>query len=125
MGYRTMAGLVVEDALTVADEWASHGRYVRRSRKAQEVLATYLQHQVDPMIGYVGEWHTHPLPFPPSTTDHASMAMMAMRNTECIALLVAALQRDLKGVSFYALATKPSHQARRCLGVYRKAWVVL
>lgn len=125
VGYRSTAGLVVEDALPVVDELASHQRYVRRSAHAGEVLTRYLQNQHDGMIGYIGEWHTHPLPVPPSTTDHASMAMIALRNTDCVALLVAALQRDLRSVSYYALASEPSRHALRRRVLYRKARVTL
>lgn len=125
MGYRSTAGLVVEDALSVVDELASQQRYVRRSAHAQEVLTRYLQNQHDVMIGYIGEWHTHPLPVPPSTIDHASMAMIALRNTDCVALLVAALQRDLRSVSYYALASEPSRHALHRRVLYRRARVTL
>jgi hypothetical protein len=124
VGYRESGGLVVEDALTVTDESATHGGYLRRAKTAQAVLAKYLSHQVDPMIGYVGEWHTHPLPVPPSAADHASMAIMAIRNTEQIGLLVAALDHNFRTVSYYALATEPGRTSRRRT-LYRKARVVL
>lgn len=125
LGYRSTNGLVIEEALDVADESAGHGRYLRRSKRAQEVLATYLKHQVDPMIGYVGEWHTHPSPVPPSAVDHASMFIMAVRNKEQVALVVAALKSDRKGVLYYALATDAGSGQPWRSSAYRKAKVVL
>lgn len=123
VGYCTPAGLYIEDALVVDDESATHARYLRRSTKAESILSAYLEAQTDDLIGYVGEWHTHPLPVPPSGTDLASMRIMALRNSQQTGLIVVALERDLRGVTFYAFASDSRSVTSRLLGRYQQAVV--
>lgn len=115
VGYRTAQGVHVEDALTVTDDAAARAHYVRRSKPAQQTLAAYLRTS-DPLIGYVGEWHTHPLPLPPSPRDRRTMRLIAIRNSNPIALVVAALDQDLDQVQFYALLSEPYPTSHRLLG---------
>lgn len=93
VGYRHGLDVVVEDALTVPDPRANRTTYVRRPQPAADVLATYLR-RADPLVGYVGEWHTHPEPQPPSGVDHQAMRLMTLRNQDSTALVVAALKPD-------------------------------
>lgn len=115
VGYRTAQGVHVEDALTVHDDAATRSHYVRRSRPAQETLAAYLSTS-DPLIGYVGEWHTHPLPLPPSPRDRRTMRLIAIRNRNPTALIVAALDPSRDHVRFYALLSDPHPSSHRFLG---------
>lgn len=94
MGYREDLDVIVEDALTVEDSTAGHGWYVRRSRPAGDVLAAYLERLAQTgeghHLGYVGLWHTHPLPVLPSPTDHAAMRTVARKSGHPVAMVVAA-----------------------------------
>lgn len=115
VGYRTAQGVHVEDALAVTDDAAGRAHYVRRAKPAQRTLAAYLRTS-DPLIGYVGEWHTHPLPAPPSPRDRRTMRLMAIRNRNPVALIVVALDQGLEKVRFYTLLSDPHLTGHRLLG---------
>jgi hypothetical protein len=116
VGYRTEMAIHVEDALTVSDRTAARTTYLRRSTPANRTLRDYMNVAEDPYIGYVGEWHTHPLPMPPSPTDRAAMRLMSMKNREPVALVVAARELDDRSVRFYGLASEPQPIAARMIG---------
>ncbi|MGF0308941.1 Mov34/MPN/PAD-1 family protein [Rhodococcus sp. IEGM1428] len=118
VGYRTQNGLHIEDALLVPDHTAARTHYLRRGRDATTVLAEYLDLQSDPVIGYVGEWHTHPAPAPPSAIDHAAMRLMSSKNKRPVALVVAALELNHRDIQLYAMLSTPSSLPRRLLGRY-------
>lgn len=124
VGYLSAEGLHVQDALVVADGSATHGRYLRRSQSAGRVLNAYLHDQTDGLVGYVGEWHTHALPMPPSATDHATMRLIACRNSQRTALIVAALESDRQEVSFHSLVSNPASLTGRLFGMYHRGAVV-
>lgn len=108
LGWAITDGFELTDALVVADGAASGTSYTRDSVAAQaaldEVLAT--QPQGSP-LGYIGEWHTHPAPCPPSSTDIRAMRSIARRlSTRPAVLLVAAFGPD-GDVEFHgAIATR-------------------
>lgn len=124
IGHRTAEGLFVEDALTVADNSATHSGYLRRGQEAQLVLDEHMQLQATSLTGYVGEWHTHPLPRPPSTRDHKSMRLIAIRNLRPTGLIVVSLDENQRDVSFHALLSKPRSSSRRWFGTYVQGVVV-
>ena len=55
---------------------------------------------------YIGEWHTHPLPIGPSTTDVHASGRLAVAGGHDIALLVLAL--GTRGWSGHALNADPT-----------------
>jgi hypothetical protein len=124
VGFQTTSGLYIHDALVIADESATHGHYLRRAKGAGRALREYLLDQRDPLIGYVGEWHTHPLPAPPSATDHASMRLIASRNSQPTGLIVAALEEDKRSVKLHSLVSGPGSATGRLLGKYGAGIVV-
>ncbi|WP_353698340.1 Mov34/MPN/PAD-1 family protein [Streptomyces sp. RG80] len=104
VGWRDGAHIVVVAALPVADVGARTAHYVRRHAAASEALNSYLETATDPLAGYVGEWHTHPVSAPPSQTDKESIVAVASQIDAPIALVVLAWDRtrgdvDLHGVS--------------------------
>ncbi|UUZ60560.1 Mov34/MPN/PAD-1 family protein [Nocardioides sp. B-3] len=117
VGYRTPNGLHIEDALVVDDGTAARTHYVRRAKPAQQILVNYLAIS-DPLIGYVGEWHTHPLPQPPSPRDRRTMRLMAMRNSNPVALVVAALNPGTRHVRLHGLLSDPHPASHRLLGKF-------
>lgn len=123
VGYRRGLEVVVEDALTVPDLGADRTTYVRRPRPAAAVLDAYLRH-ADPLVGYVGEWHTHPEPQPPSGTDHRAMRIMTRRNQDPVAMIVAACLP--KGtIELFALLGVPDSWPHRLAGRHVTALVIL
>lgn len=126
VGYREGHDVYVEDALPVSDPTAGHSSYLRRARPAEQVLAAYLQPFAETegrsYVGYVGEWHTHPLPAPPSPTDHAAMRTMSRANRQPVAMLVIA-RHDETTVSFHGLVSVPDRIRHRLAGRHVTATV--
>lgn len=103
LGWRTDGTIYISDALLVPDDQAGSFSYQRSHAAAQAVLDAYIAHRSDPNIGYVGEWHTHPLPLPPSPIDIRSLRLAARGLTDPIALLVIALSTDKDATTTHVL----------------------
>lgn len=96
VGWRNDGNVIVTDALVVADEHADGSNYNRRQASATAVLNRYLASATNPLAGYVGEWHTHPQPCPPSPTDIASIAAAANQTDAPVAIIVLAWDEKRK-----------------------------
>jgi integrative and conjugative element protein (TIGR02256 family) len=122
VGYRDTHGITIDDIIEVPDATAARTRYLRRESPARRALTSYLNRSgLDETLGYVGEWHTHPAPAPPSSTDHHAMRTMARRNGQPVALVVAALQADHRDVHLYALISSPERIRSRVAGQFDTA----
>ena len=82
---------VVQSMLPVPDSGAGPRHYVRRYSPAQRALDMHLSTHVDPRCGYVGEWHSHPSPQPPSQIDRDALSEIVRRARTPIALIVLTL----------------------------------
>lgn len=119
IGYRDTHGITIDDIVEVTDSSATRTSYLRRENPARRALTEYLDRPgLEQTLGYVGEWHTHPEPSPPSSTDHHAMRTMARRNCQPVALVVAALQSDRRNVHLYALVSKPERIRSRAFGQF-------
>jgi hypothetical protein len=91
LGWRVDGEIHVRDAPSVIDPNASGLAYERRHREAEEILKRVLASEVSQSaVGYVGEWHTHPVLTPPSRRDYRAMRKIASRSPGRIALVVLA-----------------------------------
>lgn len=97
---------VVVGVLSVPDPAAGRSHYERRHLLAQEILDTYLGSHGDPRLGYVGEWHSHPAPQPPSSTDRNELTAIVRQSRKRAALVVLAVQ-DGNGVEAHGLIGHP------------------
>jgi integrative and conjugative element protein (TIGR02256 family) len=88
LGYRDAAGIVVTDAVEIADASASPAAYRRRRRLAQQALDTALERERDALVGYVGEWHSHVARQTASRRDFQELADLARLAGDSVALLV-------------------------------------
>lgn len=89
LGYREDGDVVVTHALVVGEHGAATDRYVRDDVTANALLTEFLaQRASDDPTGYIGEWHSHPLPSGPSPTDVAAMRATAKTGDSPIALIV-------------------------------------
>lgn len=86
--------IVVQDMLVVPYQSPSHSRYDRNHAPAEELLQQHLAEADNPQLGYVGEWHSHPAPQPPSSLDLSTIRNIAGRLDEPIALIVLVAHRD-------------------------------
>jgi len=89
LGFRIPGSVVITRALVVPDPRSSHHSYVRRRHRAQHLMSTASADFL-PVVGYVGEWHTHPADAPPSRTDRRALVATARLATGPVALLVPA-----------------------------------
>lgn len=89
LGFRTPENIVVTRALTVPDPSSSGHGYLRHHRRAQARMA--LDRGDAPIVvGYVGEWHTHPADVGPSRTDLRALGATARLAEGPVGLVVLA-----------------------------------
>jgi integrative and conjugative element protein (TIGR02256 family) len=89
LGFRTPDLIVVTRALTIADPHSSRHGYLRRHHRARTRM-TLDRGDAPPIVGYVGEWHTHPDDVGPSPTDRRALVAIARRARGPVALVVLA-----------------------------------
>ncbi|MEO3922751.1 Mov34/MPN/PAD-1 family protein [Micromonosporaceae bacterium B7E4] len=89
LGFRTPSLVVVTRTVTVVDPQSSWRGYVRRHRQAQARMAIG-RGDAPPVVGYVGEWHTHPADIGPSRTDLRALAAIARLAQGPVVLVVLA-----------------------------------
>jgi integrative and conjugative element protein (TIGR02256 family) len=89
LGFRTPAQVVVTRVLVIDDPRSSRTRYLRRRRRAQQQMTQALV-DAPSVVGYVGEWHTHPESQRPSGMDVRAVGEIARLAGGAIALLVVA-----------------------------------
>ncbi|MFB9164184.1 Mov34/MPN/PAD-1 family protein [Arthrobacter psychrochitiniphilus] len=90
LGYFTELGPHVVEARVVPDPRATRIRYQRDAALAERILDSSIRADSTGLVGYLGEWHTHPLPIGPSTTDINASGRLAKVGGHDIALLVLA-----------------------------------
>ena len=101
-GWREGNTVVIRFALRVEDAEARRTEYQRSHAAAETALSDYLREMADERLGYVGEWHTHPLQRKPSGKDWASLRGVAHSAGGAVALLVAALDPETQDVQTFA-----------------------
>ncbi|WP_084125986.1 Mov34/MPN/PAD-1 family protein [Demequina sp. NBRC 110054] len=84
---------IVRALLPVQDHDVGRFHYSRRHSIAQAKLEEYRRTQTDANSGYIGEWHSHPAPLPPSSTDRRELNAIVKQTRERTALVVVALDR--------------------------------
>lgn len=97
---------VVHALIPVPDEHAGHTHYERRWSSAQQILDDYLRRSNDARIGYIGEWHSHPGPYPPSWTDRSELKSISRQSGRPVALIVISLAPTGDMIS-YGLISRP------------------
>jgi len=107
---------VVQAMLPVPDHSAGRSHYQRRHSLAQEMLDVYMRTRDDPRCGYVGEWHSHPTPQPPSATDRSALSAIVRQDRKAVALVVLALTRGGE-VTSHGLIGRPRWPRRASLEV--------
>lgn len=89
LGFRIPEAVVVTRVLVVPDPRSSHSTYLRHRGRAQTLMEAAFA-DAPRVVGYVGEWHTHPNDVPPSRTDRRALEATARLATGPVALLVPA-----------------------------------
>jgi proteasome lid subunit RPN8/RPN11 len=122
LGWETTSGFELTDALVIDDPSASTTSYTRNPEASQAALDHVLLAQPDGSpLGYIGEWHSHPAPCPPSSSDVRAMRRIGKQLSDrpCV-LLVAAFHSegnmDLHGLIATRWRCIPSPVHRRSPG---------
>ena len=89
IGYRTDQEVIVERFLEIPDEDATPTSYRRRHAEAQAALDGVLASEPPgSLLGYVGEWHSHPGQAGPSRKDVRQLRHGAQQVVSPVALMV-------------------------------------
>jgi hypothetical protein len=81
--------IAVDRFLEVADRQASSHSYRRRHRIAEAALSEALSSgNAGTVLGYVGEWHSHPAPLGASSRDLEELTRISQGTAQPIALIV-------------------------------------
>lgn len=89
----------VSDIIETPDEHATHATWTLRSAGANRLLQQRLAAEPNPMVGYVGTWHTHTAAVPePSAIDLATFGAECDQNCSYVAMVIASVGRVLTGM---------------------------
>lgn len=100
-------------AVVVVDPVAGRTAYELDRERAQRALDVSIAHGLDSRLGYVGEWHSHPAPQPPSSQDLHSLSDSARLASGPVALVVAALSPPVCGLTWYGRVGERRSRFRR------------
>lgn len=121
VGFRDRAAVIVTRALVVVDESSTRVAYQLERERAEARLAE-LRAQVPDVVGYVGDWHTHPRDAPPSALDLRSFERAAASSRDLVALVVIPF-RDGEPRPAHVLVARPEPgraRSRRSTPVIRE-----
>lgn len=93
LGWVEGQNVVVSDVLVVDDPESGNYHYVRNYERAEAALSEYLTHIDNSLLGYVGEWHSHPMLQPPSAIDRRSLQAVVIEAERQAAMVVIAFDR--------------------------------
>jgi integrative and conjugative element protein (TIGR02256 family) len=89
IGFRDGVHVRVKDALEVHDPTAPHTSYTLRAKPRETALTRYLQSlPPNSLMGYVGDWHTHPADAEPSGTDRSQFLRDSFKAADILAMIV-------------------------------------
>ena len=88
LGHFQQSVPVVVQAPEIHDSRATRVRYRRDVSAAGVMLARARREDSTSLIGYLGEWHTHPLPIGPSRRDRRAIAVLANSGDHDVFLVV-------------------------------------
>jgi proteasome lid subunit RPN8/RPN11 len=89
LGHRVEGDVLVQRFLEIRDARAGPAEYRRQHAPAEKALARALANERDdPLLGYVGEWHSHPAAERSSRRDLRELRLTAQGTPHPIALIV-------------------------------------
>ena len=88
LGWWSDEGIVVRHAIEVIDPDATASSWTRDQGRAQHALEQALTALDHPLLGYIGDWHTHPASCGPSHQDERSIRRASRGYDQPLLLLV-------------------------------------
>ncbi|WP_327640858.1 Mov34/MPN/PAD-1 family protein [Kribbella sp. NBC_00482] len=95
LGWWDDDALVVRHAVEAPDRQASRSSWNRRPGVAKRALNIALQELDHPLLGYIGDWHSHPEVCGASGRDTQSLAATSLQYADPLVLLVHLPDRTL------------------------------
>jgi len=107
LGWRAQNAVRIVRALTVPSPDRGPARYLRSKAAAETAIEAALADENDPLVGYVGEWHSHPRISASSVQDRREMQSLSALAEFPLALIVAAITKRgmrtrISGLTFHA-----------------------
>jgi integrative and conjugative element protein (TIGR02256 family) len=99
IGWWDADAIIIENVVEVADSNATTTSWARHEHQAQIALDVALGESPDDLLGYVGDWHSHPAVCGASSTDLSSLRRASMQYPKPLVLVVRLPNNELK---FYA-----------------------
>ncbi|MBX4170293.1 Mov34/MPN/PAD-1 family protein [Rhodococcus sp. DMU2021] len=88
LGWWEHDSIVIDTVIVLADSAATETSWTRREAEAQKRLDALLEASRDQLLGYVGDWHSHPAPVGASSTDLQSLTCSSKQYQEPLVLMV-------------------------------------
>jgi len=88
LGWWAADRIVVRHAVEVPDPGATTNSWTRDEPRAQSALDAALTEHQHPWLGYVGDWHSHPVACGASSQDVASICRASVQYVRPVVLLV-------------------------------------
>ncbi|NTW38596.1 MAG: hypothetical protein HGA44_01715 [Cellulomonadaceae bacterium] len=114
VGFRDRDTVVVTRALVVDDAQSTGVTYHLLQERAEAELVD-LRTSAPHIVGYVGDWHTHPRDRPPSGVDLASFRQTARSASDLVSLVVLSF-RDGEPANVYGAVARPDRERGRARG---------
>jgi proteasome lid subunit RPN8/RPN11 len=105
--------IIVRHAIEVSDKQATPTSWVRRPRAAQAELSRALAVLGHPLLGYVGDWHSHPETYTASGRDRASLLKTSRQYEHPVLLLIHLPGDEIDMTSAHAGEPRPARPLRK------------
>ena len=107
LGWREPNAVRIVRALTVPSPDRGRARHVRSKGAADNAIHRALMDEDDPLVGYVGEWHSHPRISSSSVQDRRELRSLSGLAEFPLALVVVAISKrgartQVSGLIFHA-----------------------
>jgi len=102
--------IVVRHAIEVPDRWATSTSWVRRPHAARAALSHALTALSHPLLGYVGDWHSHPGTCRASGRDRASLLRTSLQYQHPVLLLIHLPGDEIDMAIAHAGVPRPAHR---------------
>jgi proteasome lid subunit RPN8/RPN11 len=102
--------IVVRHAIEVPDRWATPTSWVRRPHAAWAALSRALTALSHPLLGYVGDWHSHPETCMASGRDRASLLSTSLQYQHPVLLLIHLPGDEIDMAIAHAGEPRPAHR---------------
>lgn len=110
LGWREPNAVRIVRVLTVPSPDRGRARYLRSNVAAENEIERALADEDDPLVGYVGEWHSHPRMSSSSVQDRRELRSLSGLAEFPLALIVVAITKGRMRTRISGLIFHAGHQ---------------